>query len=104
MATRFATLLEKHYEPGFGISPAAEPHENFYRQVWTRDFSHAAAHHFISANPQAVEDSLLTILRHQRADGALPLRVEKEYLILKLVPGLRAFARPAFIIQAHRPR
>ncbi|MEK7601172.1 MAG: hypothetical protein AAB480_01420 [Patescibacteria group bacterium] len=98
LAARYAELLAKHYEPGFGISPAAEPHENFYRQVWTRDFAHAAAHYFIRENPQAVEDSLLTVLRHQRADGALPLRVEKEYLILKLIPGLRAFARPAFIL------
>ncbi|OGG52774.1 hypothetical protein A3C20_02200 [Candidatus Kaiserbacteria bacterium RIFCSPHIGHO2_02_FULL_55_25] len=96
LAARYAALLAKHYERGFGISPAAEPHENFYRQVWARDFSHAAAHYFIYSDPQAVEDSLSTIFRHQRADGSLPFRVEKEYLLLKLTPGLRFLARPLF--------
>ena len=98
IATRFAGLLAKHYEAGFGISPASEPSENFYRQVWTRDFAHAAAHYFISANPQAVEDSLSTLLRHQRIDGTLPIRVEKEYLVIKLIPGLRWLARPMFVL------
>ncbi|MEK7092878.1 MAG: hypothetical protein AAB927_00155 [Patescibacteria group bacterium] len=98
IAARFSALLEKHYEPGFGISPAAEPHENFYRQVWTRDFAHAAAHYFIGDNPQAVEDSLSTLLRHQRPDGTLPIRVEREYLVLKLIPGLRFLARPMFVL------
>jgi len=104
IAGRFAALLAKHHEPGFGISPAAESRENFYRQVWTRDFSHAAAHYFIHVNPQAVEDSLSTIFRHQRADGSLPFRVEKEYLLLKLTPGLRFLARPLFRLIEERLR
>src|SRR3989344_406707 len=104
LAARYAALLAKHYERGFGISPAAEPHENFYRQGWARDFSHAAAHYFIYSDPQAVEDSLSTIFRHQRADGSLPFRVEKEYLLLKLTPGLQCLARPFFRLMEERLR
>jgi hypothetical protein len=96
LAGEYATLLARHYEPGFGIMPASHPSENFYRQVWARDFAHAGANYFLQANPQAIEDSLATFLRHQRGDGAFPLRVEKEYMLLKVIPGLRAFARPAF--------
>jgi hypothetical protein len=97
LAACYEKALAKHYEPGFGVSPAAEAHENFYRQVWARDFAHAAAHYFIHAVPEAVEDSFETLFKHQRADGALPLRVEKEYLlILKLAPGLRFLSRPFF--------
>jgi hypothetical protein len=97
LASQFEKMLALHYEPGFGISPAAEAHENFYRQVWARDFAHAAAHYFIDAMPEAVEDSFESLLKHQRSDGALPLRVEKEYLlILKLTPGLRFLSRPLF--------
>lgn len=104
LAERYAQLLEKHYEPGFGISPAAEPTENYYHQLWTRDFAHAAAHYFIGENPRAGEESLRTILRHQREDGALPLRVEREYMLLKMIPGLRFLARTAFVLLEGRMR
>jgi hypothetical protein len=97
LAARYEEALARHYEPGFGVSPAASVHENFYRQVWARDFAHAAAHYFAHALPEAVEDSFETLFKYQRADGAVPLRVEKEYLlILKLTPGLRFLSRPLF--------
>jgi glycogen debranching enzyme len=99
-----AEKLLSHYEPGFGVFPSAYPSENFYRQVWTRDFAHAARNYFAVHLPEAVKDSLETIFRHQRADGALPLRIEKEYLILKLIPGLRRLARPIFEMVEYRIR
>ena len=88
--------LTNDYEPGFGVFPSSDSKENFYQQVWTRDFAHAAGNYFASQNPPALIDSLNTIFKHQRSDGALPFRVEKEYLILKVFPGLRSLARPAF--------
>ena len=84
-------LLERHYRPGFGIMPSGNPRDNFYGQLWARDFAHAASNYFAEHNPQAVIDSLETLLRHQRPDGALPYRVEREYATLRVVlpfPGV----------------
>lgn len=88
--------LEKTYEQGFGIFPASDPKENFYEQIWTRDFAHASGNFFETQNPQAVKDSLETIFSHQKENGMLPLRVEKQYMMLKLTPFLRGLAKPAF--------
>jgi glycogen debranching enzyme len=90
--------LAKNYQPGFGVFPSANPDENFYEQLWTRDFSHAASNYLAEARPEALKDSLATIFSHQRRDGALPLRVERQYMILKLIPGLRRLAKPVFNI------
>lgn len=95
-AARYAARLAEHYSRGFGIMPSAHASDNFYGQIWARDFAHAAANYFIETTPLAVRDSLATFLRHQRRDGALPLRVEREYMLLKVAPGLRFLARPAF--------
>lgn len=84
------------YHKGFGIFPSAGEKENFYSQVYARDSAHAAGNYFAEANPEAMKDFLATLLKHQREDGALPLRVEKEYQRMKLVPGLAPLARPAF--------
>jgi glycogen debranching enzyme len=91
-----AQKLKSNYEPGFGVFPSARPEENFYEQVWTRDFAHAGGNYFATQNPKALEDSLQTVFSHQREDGALPLRTEKQYLLLKLIPGLRSLAKPMF--------
>jgi hypothetical protein len=88
--------LEHNYFPGFGIFPSADRDENFYNQVWSRDLSHAAGNYFGQKNPKAVTDSLETIFKYQKPNGMLPLRVEREYLMMKLVPGLRKFSRPTF--------
>lgn len=88
--------LKKNYQPGFGVFPSAEPKENFFEQLWTRDFAQAGINFYIDKNPAAVLDSLKTIFNNQRADGALPLRTEKQYLLLKLTPGLRSLAKPLF--------
>lgn len=95
-ATRIKERLDKHHYAGFGVFPAAEPKENFYNQVYARDFAHAAVNYFIEANPVAVRDSLVTLLRYQRADGALPFRVEREHQMVKLMPGIRRFSKPIF--------
>lgn len=87
--------LKENYEQGYGIYPAADPKENFYRQIWTRDFAHASGNYFAEKEPWAITDSLTTIFKHQREDGMLPLRVEKEYLLLKVSP-LRFLAKPLF--------
>ncbi|MCL5733273.1 MAG: GH116 family glycosyl hydrolase [Patescibacteria group bacterium] len=90
-------LLAHNYFPGFGIFPSADPKDNFYNQIWSRDFAHAAANYFIANKPEAVEDSLKTIFSYQRADGALPLKVEREYMLIKLAPGLRWLSKQLFI-------
>lgn len=95
-AEEYADMLEKCYEAGFGIFPSANKDENFYKQLWTRDFAHAAGNYFAAQNPEAVKESLETIFSHQQPDGMLPLRVEKQYMILKLIPGLRSLAGPIF--------
>ena len=92
----YTSLLRAYYKPGFGIMTSLDPSENFYNQIWTRDFAHAAVTYFHEALPHAVEDSLKTLLSHQRRSGELPIRVEREYMLLKVVPGLRFLARPAF--------
>lgn len=95
-AEQEAEELKKNYEPGFGVFPSSDPNENFYQQVWTRDFAHAGGNYFATQDPKALADSLETVFSHQRKDGALPLRTEKEYLLLKIVPGLRGLAKPIF--------
>jgi hypothetical protein len=92
----FARALDAHYVPGFGIFPSADPASNYFDQVWARDAAHATAHYFARVKPEAVIDSLRTILAYQRADGALPSRVERQYQKLRLTPGLRWLSRPAF--------
>ena len=88
--------LGLHYSPEFGVSPSAHPKENYHNQVWARDLAHAAGNYFAHVRPEAVSQSLATIFRHQRADGMLPYRVEREYEMLKFLPGLRPFAKVAF--------
>lgn len=88
--------LEKNYQSGFGIFPAGAPEENFYEQVWTRDCSQATLNHYAIKEPQAAKDSLETIFKHQRNDGALPFRIERQYMLLKVTPGLRSLAKPMF--------
>lgn len=88
--------LDRHYVPGFGIFPSADPQSNYFDQVWARDAAHATAHYFARAKPAAVIDSLRTILAYQRENGALPSRVERQYQKLRLTPGLRRLARPLF--------
>jgi hypothetical protein len=92
----YARYLDRNHSPGFGIFPSADPASNYFNQVWARDTAHAAAHYFARAKPGAVIDSLRTFLKHQRTDGALPSRVEREYQTLKLTPGLRRLAGPFF--------
>ncbi len=89
-------LLDQNYVPGFGVVPSANPKDNFYAQMWARDFAHAAGNYFIHTNPQAVADSFMTLFCHQRASGELPFRVEREYMLLKVIPGLRSLSRPLF--------
>lgn len=96
MAKGAAENLEKHYKPGFGIMPSVEPRSNFYNQVWARDFAYAAVTYFIRRDPKAVLDSSTTIFTFQRLNGSLPLRVETEYLLVKLFPGTRRFAKTLF--------
>ena len=88
--------LDKNYEPGFGVFPSADPDENFYQQLWTRDLAHAGGNYLATQRPKALKDSLETVFSHQRADGMLPLRTEKQYMLLKIVPGLRKLAKPVF--------
>jgi len=88
--------LQKHYMPGFGIFPTSDPNDNYYNQLWCRDFSHATGNYFVWANPQAVLDSLETIFKYQKKSGALPYRVEREYTTLKIIPGLDVISKPVF--------
>jgi glycogen debranching enzyme len=90
--------LSLNYVQGFGIVPSSDPHSNFYNQVWSRDLAHAAGNYYIKENPQAVFDSLKTIFKHQRPNGMLPFRVERQYLLLRIVPGLRFLAKPLFYV------
>jgi len=80
--------LSKNYEPNFGISPSSDSNDNFYDQIWSRDGAHAVGNYYARANPKAVCDSLETTFRHQRDDGQLPLRVERVYAPLRLIPGV----------------
>jgi glycogen debranching enzyme len=88
--------LEEHFRPGFGVTPSSQEDEAYYGRVFTRDFAQAAGNHFAEANPQAAIESLSTILKYQRTDGMLPAGVEREYLPLKVLPGLNALAKPLF--------
>lgn len=96
MASNSESRLKKNYEPGYGVFPASDPKENFYEQIWTRDLGHAAGNYFVNKEPKAVADSFNTLFKYQREDGMLPLRIEKEYLLLKVFPGMRSLAKPIF--------
>ena len=77
--------LGKSYQPRFGIVPSADHKENFYEQVWTRDFAQATLNYFAVQNHDAVMDSLETVFRHQREDGAIPYKTERRYALVQLV-------------------
>jgi hypothetical protein len=96
VAAETSAYLEKHYAPGFGVFPSSDPDSNYYNQVWARDFAHASGNYFTEKNPQAVMDSLETILKHQKPTGELPSRVEREYQLLKFVPVIRRWSKPLF--------
>ena len=91
-----AARLKENHLPGFGIIPTCDPRENYYGQLWARDFALAACNYYAAHEPLAVLDSLTTILKYRKPGGQLPFRVEKEYMVLKLIPGLRILARPLF--------
>jgi hypothetical protein len=97
-------LLDFHHRPGFGIFPSADPKSNYFNQVWARDAAHATAHYFARENPQAVIDSLQTFFTHQRPDGSLPSRVERQYQMLRLTPVLRYLSNPAFYVIENKIR
>jgi hypothetical protein len=80
--------LVGNYQLDFGISPCSNPNDNFYNQVWSRDGAHGISNYYAQRNPKAVTDTLETILRHQHKDGQLPLRVERVYAPLRLIPGV----------------
>jgi len=80
--------IARNYQPGFGVFPSAGPKENYYEQVWSRDFAHAVGNYFAQANPQAAKDSLETVFKNQREDGALPYRVERRYAITQAIPKI----------------
>src|SRR5215475_2719236 len=83
--------LKRNYSPAFGLFPSAEAGDNYYAQVFTRDFAHASGNYFAYVRPSAVADCLRTIFVHQKPSGMLPFRVEREYGLLKLIPGVRLF-------------
>ncbi len=93
-----AELLQKNYFPGFGVFPSGGVDENYYNQIWSRDFAHAGGSYYAEENFHAFIDSLDTILKYQRKDGALPYKVEREYGIIRLIPGLRVLAKPLFTL------
>lgn len=98
-AQKAEALIGRHYEPGFGVSPSGSERENFFGQVWARDFAQSAVNHFAHAEPRAAIDSLETLLRHQREDGMLPYRVEREYSAVRIAlpfPGSWRIAKPLF--------
>ena len=80
--------IAKNYQPGFGVFPSAGKDENFYEQVWSRDFAHAVGNYFAQANPEAAKDSLETVFRNQRGDGALPFKVEKRFMLIQFLPKI----------------
>ena len=94
----FEPRLATHHVAGFGISPSSNPRDNYHQQVWARDFAHAAGNYFSHVRPEAVAHSLETIFRYQRADGMLPYRVEREYELLKFLPGFSRISNHAFTL------
>src|SRR5258708_1536118 len=88
--------LDKNYLAGFGIFPSADPDSNYFNQMWARDSAHAGGNYFARENPEAAIDSLATLLKHQRADGSIPSRVEREYQAVKFTPGLRKYSKQIF--------
>jgi|GEM_PF-6611005 len=85
-AAVFEEKIGSYYLPGFGICPTSRPDDYYFNQVWIRDASLAAYCYFVENNPEAVMTTLKTIFSHQRSDGALPFRVEREYLTVKMIP------------------
>src|SRR5581483_7589853 len=92
----YQAYLERHYAPGFGIFPSADAGSNYFNQMWARDAAHAGGNYFSRENPDAAIDSLRTLLRHQRPDGSIPSRVEREDQAVKFTPGLRRVSLPLF--------
>jgi hypothetical protein len=95
-AVDFAERIARHYTAGFGIFPSADPASNYFNQVWARDAAHAGGNYFSRANPQAAIDSLATLLLHQRPDGSLPSRVEREHQFVKFMPVVRRWSPNIF--------
>jgi glycogen debranching enzyme len=87
--------LEANYKPEFGVFPSSDKNSNFYNQIWSRDFGHAAGNYFAEAEPAALTDSLNTIFKHQKGSGMLPFRTERTFELLKVTP-LKFLADPAF--------
>jgi len=110
LAKEYEARLNKHVKTGLGVMPSADPSDNFYNQLWARDFAHAALSYYIDASPEAVETSLRTIFSFQLKNGGLPFRIEEEYMLIKLIPGLKWFSPLIFDLvqrkwkhQAQRP-
>ena len=95
-ARRYEELLEDSFCPNFGIFPSAKSDSNFFNQVYARDSAHAICSYFAEAHPEAAECSLATLFKFQREDGAIPLRVEREFQLVELTPGLRRFSKQIF--------
>jgi len=97
------TKLADNVKRGFGATPDGK--RGIYSdRVFMRDAARAAEDYFADANPQVLTDSLNTILKYQRADGALPSGVERAYLPLKMIPGLDRLAKPLFSLIEGRIR
>lgn len=95
-ARRYQKLLEHNFCPNFGIFPSAKSDSNFFNQVYARDSAHAICSYFAEAHPEAAECSLATLFKFQREDGAIPLRVEREFQLVELTPGLKRFSKQIF--------
>ncbi len=95
-ARRYEKLLKENFCPNFGIFPSAQSNSNFFNQVYARDSAHAICSYFAEAHPEAAECSLATLFKFQREDGAIPLRVEREFQLIKLTPGLNRFSKQIF--------
>jgi hypothetical protein len=97
-AEDFRTKLDLHHSRSFGIFPSADVKSNYFNQVWARDAAHATAHYFAREKPEAVIDSLQTLLKYQRQDGSFPFRVEREYQTIKLIWWLSWIGKPLFYV------
>ena len=78
-------ILKRHFMPELGVIPSENPEENFYNQLWARD-----AAHFVGNVPEdfvAAWTSLANIFKHQKENGMLPFRVEKEYMMVIFLNG-----------------
>ncbi len=104
VACRASRHLRQHYYVGFGLFPSARVTDNFYNQVFARDCAHAAGNYFAYADPTAVVDSLATIFKYQRPNGMLPFKVEREYGLVKSIPGCRSLDKRLFDLIERRMR